>query len=135
MQANGRIILDLLRWTRLDYSLSGIPKGLKSVSRNFGLEPMELDFEDKVLLDYPMDTIKDYVLSDVDATLYLYNHYFPQIQYIAETICVPLASYMNAPSSYITKILQGRSLFKQCIVTLNNNKTTHPETFRSYKGN
>tara|TARA_R110000824_G_scaffold80564_5_gene202659 strand:- start:471 stop:2699 length:2229 start_codon:yes stop_codon:yes gene_type:complete len=135
MQANGRIVLDLLRWTRLDYSLSGIPKGLKSVSRNFGLEPMELDFEDKVLLDYPMDTIKDYVLSDVDATLYLYNHYFPQIQYIAETICVPLASYMNAPSSYITKILQGRSLYKQGIVTLNNNKTRHPEIFRADKGN
>ena len=29
MQAGGRIVLDLLRWTRLDYSLSGIPRGLK----------------------------------------------------------------------------------------------------------
>jgi DNA polymerase I len=135
MNAGGRIVLDLLRWTRLDYSLSGIPRGLKSVAKNFGLSPIELDFEDKVLLDYSIDEIHDYVLSDVDATLYLYNHYFPQIQYIAETLCIPLATYCNAPSSYITKILQGRSLFEQRIVTLNNNKTRHPEIYRADKGN
>ena len=135
MQAGGRIVLDLLRWTRLDYSLSGIPRGLKSVARNFGLEPLELDFANNDLLDYPMEEINDYVLSDVDATMYLYNHYFPQIQYIAETLCVPLATYINAPVSYITKILQGRSLFKQGIVTLDKNKERHPEIYRADKGN
>ena len=135
MNAGGRIVLDLLRWTRLDYSLSGIPRGLKSVSRNFGLEPIELDFKEHTLLDYTMEEINEYVLSDVDATMYLYNHYFPQIQYIAETLCVPLATYVNAPSSYITKILQGRSLFEQGIVTLDRNKERHPEIFREDKGN
>jgi len=135
MNAGGRIVLDLLRWTRLDYSLSGIPRGLKSVSRNFGLEPIELDFKEHDLLDYTMEEIHEYVLSDVDATMYLYNHYFPQIQYIAETLCVPLATYVNAPSSYITKILQGRSLFEQGIVTLDRNKERHPEIYRADKGN
>ena len=135
MQAGGRIILDLLRWTRLDYSLSGIPRGLKSVARNFGLEPIELDFANNVLLDYPIEEIHDYVLSDVDATMYLFNHYFPQIQYIAEVLCVPLATYVNAPASYITKILQGRSLFEQGIVTLDKNKERHPEIYRADRGN
>ena len=135
MNAGGRIVLDLLRWTRLDYSLSGIPRGLKSVSRNFGLEPIELDFTEHDLRDYSMEEIHEYVLSDVDATMYLYNHYFPQIQYIAETLCVPLATYVNAPSSYITKILQGRSLFEQGIVTLDRNKERHPQIFREDKGN
>tara|TARA_R110002020_G_scaffold282442_3_gene498132 strand:+ start:223 stop:2445 length:2223 start_codon:yes stop_codon:yes gene_type:complete len=135
MQAGGRIILDLLRWTRLDYSLSGIPRGLKSVSKNFGLEPIELDFAEHDLLDYSMEEIHDYVLSDVDATMYLFNHYFPQIQYISETLGVPLATYTNAPASYITKILQGRSLFKQRIVTLEKNKERHPEIYRADKGN
>jgi len=135
MQAGGRIILDLLRWTRLDYSLSGIPRGLKSVAQNFGLEPLELDFKNKVLLDYSMEEIHDYVLSDVDATMYLFNHYFPQIQYIAEVLCVPLATYVNAPASYITKILQGRSLFEQGIVTLDKNKERHPEIYKADKGN
>ena len=135
MNAGGRIVLDLLRWTRLDYSLSGIPRGLKSVSRNFGLEPIELDFAEHDLLDYSMEEIHEYVLSDVDATMYLYNHYFPQIQYIAETLCVPLATYVNAPASYITKILQGRSLFEQGIVTLDRNKERHPQIFREDKGN
>ena len=135
MNAGGRLVLDLLRWTRLDYSLSGIPRGLKSVSRNFGLEPIELDFTEHDLLDYSMEEIHEYVLSDVDATMYLYNHYFPQIQYIAETLCVPLATYVNAPSSYITKILQGRSLFEQGIVTLDRNKERHPQIFREDKGN
>ena len=135
MNANGRIILDLLRWTRLDYSLSGIPRGLKSVSRHFGLNPIELDFDGKVLLDYSTEEIEEYVLSDVDATLYLYNHYFPQIQFIAETLCVPLATYVNANPSYITKILQGRSLFEQRILTLNRNKERHTRIFKADKGN
>ena len=134
-QAGGRIILDLLRWTRLDYSLSGIPRGLKSVARNFGLEPLELSFDEKTLLDYSMEEINDFVLSDVDATMYLYNHYFPQIQYIAETLSVPLATYVNAPVSFITKILQGRSLYKQRIVSLDNNKERHPEIYRADRGN
>ena len=135
MSAGGRVILDLLRWARLDYSLSGLPRGLKQVSQAFGLNPIELDFSSKVLLDYPLEEIEEYVLSDVDCTLYMYNHYFPQIQYVAETLSVPLATYVNAPSSYITKILQGRSLFKQGIVALNNNKTRHPDIFRFDKGN
>ena len=135
MNAGGRIVLDLLRWTRLDYSLSGIPRGLKSVAKNFGLNPIELDFAEHDLLDYTMEEIHEYVLSDVDATMYLFNHYFPQIQYIAETLCVPLATYVNAPASYITKILQGRSLFKQRIVTLDRNKERHPEIFKEDRGN
>jgi len=135
MNAGGRIILDLLRWARLDYSLSGIPRGLKSVSKAFGLEPIELSFDGKVLLDYSMDEINDYVLSDVDCTMFMYNHYFPQIQYIAETLGTPLATYVNAPTSYITKILQGRALFEQDILTLDNNKERHPEIYKADKGN
>ena len=135
MNAGGRIVLDLLRWARLDYSLSGLPRGLKQVSQAFGLNPIELDFAEKNLLDYPLQEIEDYVLSDVDCTMFMYNHYFPQIQYVAEVLCVPLATYVNAPSSYITKILQGRSLFEQGIVALNRNKERHPEIFRFDKGN
>jgi len=135
MNAGGRVILDLLRWARLDYSLSGISRGLKSVSKAFGLEPIELSFDDKDLLDYSMDEINDYVLSDVDCTMFMYNHYFPQIQYIAETLGTPLATYVNAPTSYITKILQGRALFEQDILTLDNNKERHPEIYRADKGN
>ena len=67
--------------------------------------------------------------------MYLFNHYFPQIQYIAETLCVPLATYVNAPSSYITKILQGRSLFEQGIVTLDKNRERHPEIYKADRGN
>jgi DNA polymerase elongation subunit (family B) len=135
MNAGGRVILDLLRGARLDYSLSGISRGLKSVSKAFGLEPIELSFDDKDLLDYSMDEINDYVLSDVDCTMFMYNHYFPQIQYIAETLGTPLATYVNAPTSYITKILQGRALFEQDILTLDNNKERHPEIYRADKGN
>jgi len=131
----GRVVLDLLRWARLDYSLSGIPRGLKSVSKAFGLEPIELSIDNKVLLDYTLDEINDYVLSDVDCTMFMYNHYFPQIQYIAETLGVPLATYVNAPSSYVTKILQGRALYEQGIVTLDNNKERHPEIYKADKGN
>ena len=135
MNAGGRIVLDLLRWARLDYSLSGLPRGLKQVSQAFGLNPIELDFAEKNLLDYPLQEIHDYVLSDVDCTMFMYKHYFPQIQYVAEVLCVPLATYVNAPSSYITKILQGRSLYEQGIVSLNRNKERHPEIFRFDKGN
>ena len=76
-----------------------------------------MDFGDKVLLDYPLSEIHDYVLSDVDCTKYLFDHYYPQIEYTAELLGVPLEAYVNAPNSYITKILQGRKLYEQNIIT------------------
>ena len=135
MRAGGRVVLDLLRHTRLDYALSGLPRGLKPVSRYFGLEPIELDFSEKDLLDYSLSEIHDYVLSDVDCTKYLFDHYYPRLEFTAEFIGVPLDTYINAPSSYVTKILQGRSLFKEEIVTSDINRDRHPEIYKSDKGN
>ena len=98
MKAGGRVIVDLLRHTRLDYALSGLPRGLKPVSRHFGLEPIELDFKSTVLLDYELSEIHDYVLSDVDCTKFLFENYFPRLEFTAEFIGVPLETYINAPS-------------------------------------
>lgn len=135
MKAGGRVIVDLLRHTRLDYALSGQPRGLKPVSRHFGLEPIELDFENKVLLDYELSEIHEYVLSDVDCTKFLFDHYFPRLEFTAESIGVPLETYINAPASYVTKILQGRSLHEQNILTKDINRDRHPEIYREDKGN
>ena len=135
MKAGGRVHIDLLRWARLDYSLSGLPRGLKSVSRAFGLNPVELSFDGKDLLDYSIEEIEEYVLSDVDCTKHMFEHYFPQIEYTAEILGVPLETYVNAPASFITKILQGRGLYEQDILTLDFNKERHPEIFKSDRGN
>jgi len=135
MRAGGRVVLDLLRHTRLDYALSGLPRGLKPVSRYFGLEPIELDFSEKDLLDYSLSEIHDYVLSDVDCTKYLFDHYYPRLEFTAEFIGVPLDTYINAPSSYVTKILQGRALYKEGIVTSDINRDRHPDIYKSDKGN
>ena len=135
MKAGGRIILDMLRLTRRDYALSGMSRGLKVVSRHFGLEPIELDFSENSLLDYSLSEIHEYVLSDVECTKYLYDHYFPQIEYTAELLGVPLETYVNAPNSYITKILQGRKLFEQGIITPDINKDRHPEIYKGPHGN
>ena len=135
MRAGGRVHIDLLRWARLDYSLSGLPRGLKSVSKAFGLNPIELSFDGKVLLDYPLDVIEDYVMSDVDCTKYMFEHYYPQIEYTAEILGVPLEMYVNAPVSFVTKILQGRGLFEQDILTLDFNKERHPDIFKADRGN
>ena len=135
MRAGGRVIVDLLRHTRLDYALSGLPRGLKPVSKHFGLEPIELDFGEKDLLDYSLSEIHEYVLSDVDCTKYLFDHYYPRMEFIAEFVGVPLETYINAPASYITKILQGRALYEQNIVTVDINKDRHPEIYKSDKGN
>ena len=135
MRAGGRVIVDLLRHTRLDYALSGLPRGLKPVSKHFGLEPIELDFGEKDLLDYSLSEIHEYVLSDVDCTKYLFDHYYPRMEFIAEFVGVPLETYINAPASYITKILQGRALFEQRIVTADINRDRHPEIYKSDKGN
>ena len=74
MKVGGRIIFDVLRYTRRDYALSGMSRGLKAVSRHFGLEPIELDFTENDLLDYSLSEIHDYVLSDVDSTKFLFEH-------------------------------------------------------------
>jgi DNA polymerase elongation subunit (family B) len=135
MKAGGRVIVDLLRHTRLDYALSGLPRGLKPVSRHFGLEPIELDFKNKVLLDYKLSEIHDYVLSDVDCTKFLFENYFPRLEFTAEFIGVPLETYINAPTSYVTKVLQGRSLYEQKIITPDNNRDRHPTIYKEDKGN
>ena len=134
-KVGGRIIFDVLRYTRRDYALSGMPRGLKAVSRHFGLEPIELDFGDKVLLDYSLSEIHDYVLSDVDSTKYLFEHYYPQVEFTAELLGVPLETYINSPNAYVTKVLQGRSLFEQEIVTPDINKDRHPTIYKSNHGN
>ena len=135
MKAGGRVIVDVLRHTRLDYALSGLPRGLKPVSRHFGLEPIELDFSENDLLDYSLSEIHEYVLSDVDCTKFLFDNYFPRLEFTAEFIGVPLETYINAPVSYVTKILQGRSLFEQKIVTPDINRDRHPDIYKESKGN
>ena len=135
MKTGGRVIVDVLRHTRLDYALSGLPRGLKPVSRHFGLDPIELDFESKDLLDYELSEIHEYVLSDVDCTKFLFDNYFPRLEYTAELIGVPLETYINAPVSYVTKVLQGRSLFEQKILTREINRDRHPQIYKGPKGN
>ena len=127
MRCWGRIIVDVFNFTRRDYALSGIPKSLKAVAEFYGQHPQELDFRKKNILDYHKDIIEEYVLSDCLVTKFLFNHYFQQHLFIAEILKVPLEMYLNGADSFITKILQGRSLYKQGILTLDKNKDRHPE--------
>ena len=94
-----------------------------------------MDFAEKDLLDYSLSEIHDYVLSDVDCTKFLFDNYFPRLEFTAEFIGVPLETYVNAPSSYVTKILQGRALFEQKIVTPDINRDRHPDIYKGPKGN
>tara|TARA_R100000664_G_C2755540_1_gene143270 strand:+ start:101 stop:2329 length:2229 start_codon:yes stop_codon:yes gene_type:complete len=127
VKAWGRVIVDVFNFTRKDYFLSGKSKSLKNVGREYGQDPIELEFDTKDILDYDTEEIKEYVISDCDVTMWLFNHYFPQHMYIAELLGVPLESYLNGADSFITKILQGRALYKQNILTLDKNKDRYPE--------
>ena len=127
VKAWGRVVVDVFNFTRKDYFLSGKSKSLKNVSREYGQDPIELDFAAKDILDYDTEMIKEYVISDCDMTQWLFNHYFPQHLFIAELLKVPLESYINGADSFITKILQGRALFKQNILTLDKNKDRYPD--------
>ena len=120
-------MIDVFNFVQRDHTLSGQSKSLKNVSRIYGLNPIELDFAGKTILDYTAEEIKEYVLSDCDATKFLYDHYFPQHKFIAEYLGVPLESYINGPDNFITKILQGRALYKQNILTLDKNIDRHPD--------
>ena len=96
---------------------------------------MKLDFSENDLLDYSLSEIHEYVLSDVDCTKFLFDNYFPRIEFTAEFVGVPLESYVNAPSSYITKILQGRSLYEQKIISRDINRDRHPDIYKGPSGN
>ena len=128
MRCWGRIVADVMNFTRRDYALSGMEKSLKSVARFYGQEPLELDWAGKSLLDYTYEEIYDYVISDVDVTKHLFDHYFPQQLFIAELLKVPLESLLNGSDAFMTKVLQGRSLYKQGILTFDKNKDRHPHT-------
>ena len=123
----GRLVVDVYNFTSRDYALAGLSKRLKDVSRYYGLDPVELDFSVSDILDYDMETINEYVLSDCDATKYLFNHYFTQHKYIAEVLKVPLETYMNSADIFITRILLGRGLFKRNILTFDKNRERHPQ--------
>jgi DNA polymerase I len=127
LQAWGRIIVDVYNFVGRDYALSGQSKSLKNVSRFYGLNPIELNFAAKDILQYSEEEIEEYVLSDCDCTKFLFNHYFPQHKFIAEFLRVPLEMYINGPDNFITKILQGRALYKQKILTLDKNIDRHPD--------
>lgn len=128
IQTWGRVIIDVYNFTSRDYALAGIRKRLKDVARFYGHDPIELDFSEKDILDYDIETVNEYVLSDCDITKWLFNHYFVQHQYIAETLGVPLELYINSADSFITKILQGRDLYKKKILTIDKNIDRYPET-------
>ena len=132
ISAWGRLIVDVYNFTSKDYFLSGKDKRLKTVARAYGLDPLELDFAANDILDYDIDEVKEYVLSDVDITKYLFNHYFPQHLFIAELLQVPLETLINGSDSFITKILQGRALYKQKILTIDKNIDRHP-TVKSFQ--
>ena len=125
MECWGRIIGDVMNFTRRDYALSGMEKSLKSVARFYGQDPIELDWAGRSLLDYSYEEIHKYVISDVDVTKHLFDHYFPQQLFIAELLKVPLANLLNGSDAFMTKVLQGRSLFKQNILTFDKNKDRH----------
>ena len=127
LQAWGRIVVDVYNFVGRDYALSGQSKSLKNVSRIYGLNPLELDFAAKDILEYAPEEIKEYVLSDCDCTKFLFNHYFPQHKFIAEFLRVPLELYLNGPDNFITKILQGRALKQQKILTLDKNIDRYPD--------
>ena len=76
----GRLVVDVYNFASRDYALAGLSKRLKDVSRFYGLKPIELDFNLNDILDYDLETINEYVLSDCDATKYLFNHYFTTTQ-------------------------------------------------------
>jgi len=128
MRCWGRIIVDVMNFTRRDYALSGMEKSLKSVAKFYGQDPLELDWAGKSLLDYSYEEIYDYVISDVDVTKHLFDHYFPQQLFIAELLKVPLESLLNGSDAFMTKVLQGRSLYKQNILTFDKNKDRHEHT-------
>ena len=128
MECWGRIIVDVMNFTRRDYALSGMEKSLKSVARFYGQDPIELDWAGRSLLDYTYEEIHKYVISDVDVTKHLFDHYFPQQLFIAELLKVPLASLLNGSDAFMTKVLQGRSLYKEGILTLDKNKDRHEHT-------
>tara|TARA_Y100001963_G_scaffold146264_1_gene220976 strand:+ start:14 stop:2248 length:2235 start_codon:yes stop_codon:yes gene_type:complete len=128
MRCWGRIIADVMNFTRRDYALSGMEKSLKSVAKFYGQDPLELDWAGKSLLDYTYEEIYDYVISDVDVTKHLFDHYFPQQLFIAELLKVPLERLLNGSDAFMTKVLQGRSLYKQNILTFDKNKDRHDNT-------
>jgi len=127
IQSWGRIIIDVFNFASRDYALSGQPKSLKSVGAFYGMNPISLEFDGKDILDYTEEEIKEYVISDCVTTKWLFNHYFPQHKFIAELLKVPLESYINGADSFITKVLQGRALFKKNILTFDKNIDRHPD--------
>ena len=124
IEFNGRVHLDCIIPARKDQSLFGIKsRGLKSVSAWYGFKALTLGDEvENTQRLIGTQQLRDYLISDVEATKVVSDVYLPNAIALAELIQVPLGSIVGCFPSFIPKIICARHCKRLNLVPLDNNK-------------
>jgi DNA polymerase elongation subunit (family B) len=109
---------------------SGIKsKGLKSVSAWYGFKALTLGDEvENTQRLIGTQQLREYLISDVEATKVVSDVYLPNAIALAELIQVPLGSIVGCFPSFIPKIICARHCKRLNLVPLDNNKERYGNT-------
>jgi len=136
----GRVHFDLYEPASADQSLFGIKsRKLKEVAKWFDkkgeFDLVELNKEQyadtESLLNTPL--LREYQLSDVEATARVCESYLPNAIALAEILKVPLNSVVGAWPSFIPKLIIARNFEKLGLATVDDNLTRYSSKLGTMK--
>ena len=120
------VMYDVAKSAFTDQTLSGIKsRGLKDVAKHYGQEVIEVDGRN--LNSLKDEEIYRYNASDLRATKFLFDIYFPKLLGVAEYMGIPLSFLLEEIPSVVPNILQARGLRKLGIVSDGTNLERHPD--------
>lgn len=139
MSIGGRLSFDIYDEAQHDQTLPGI-KNLKMKTLARWLDK-EKTLGEVIEVPYSemrnivnTSTLKEYLVSDINITEFLYNVYFPKVQMIAEMNKIPLNLMMGASFAFLSNIIHGRAFQKLNIVSDKTNGQRHPKYIKNKQG-
>lgn len=139
MSIGGRLSFDIYDEAQRDQTLSGI-KNLKMKTlaawidkeKTLG-EVIEVPYSEmRNMVNTPK--LKEYLISDINITEFLFNVYFKNVQMLAEMNNIPLNLMMSASPSFLANIIHGRAFQKLNMVSDKTNGQRHPLYIKNKQG-
>ena len=135
----GRLSFDLYHEAQRDQTLSGIKNlKMKTLARWLDKEKtlgevIEVPYSE--MRDMVNTTkLREYLISDINITEFLFKVYFKNVQMLAEMNKIPLNLMMGSSASFLPNIIHGREFQKLNIVADKTNGQRHPKYIKNKQG-
>ena len=133
---DGTVIYDVAQSAFKDQSLNGEVenRGLKEVSNHFGFKEKRAPLTPKQMNEYiGTKTLARYNMDDVRRLMLVFNVYWPNIEFNANDLGIPLNFAVEMNTSNLALITLGDEFKKQHIISDGSNAQRYPEIFQRKK--